>query len=358
MVPALAVADELRAREASVTFLGTADRAEADLVPDAGYELRHLKLKGLDRKNPFKAISALMLSIMGFFKARRMLKDLDADAVLAGGGYVAGTVGMAAASMRVPLVLTEADSHFGLSNRVLVRFARRACLAFPIEGRATERYLVTGRPVPKQTGHVDSDVARDRYGVEQSDWVVLIFGGSIGARSVNFAALDAFAGVESIAGRPLHVLHACGHRDFEPLKERLGTTGAKKYQLMDYVSPDFHTLLAAADVVIARAGGSIFEVAAAGKPSILIPYPHATAGHQRKNAQWMIEGGAAIVLEDEELDGRRLLQETETLLSDRSRLETMAESALKLARPDAAEQVANEVVSATGVAVSAPDNNY
>ncbi len=327
-------------------------------MPKAGYELRHIKLKGLDRKNPLKAIVALTLSITGFFKARRILKSLDADAVLAGGGYVAGTVGMAAASMRVPLVLTEADSHFGLSNKVLVRFAKRACLAFPIEDRTTDRYLVTGRPIPEQTGRVDPGDARRRYGVEESDWVVLVFGGSIGARSVNFAALDAFARVGSIAGRSLRILHVCGHRDFESLKERLGTTGDIKYELIDYVSRDFHTLLAVADVVIARAGGSVFEIAAAGKPAILIPYPHATADHQRKNAKWMADGGAATVLEDKELDGQRLRLETERFLSDRPKLEAMSESALKLARPDAAEQVANEVVSAAAAGKPAQNSEH
>ena len=349
MVPALAVADELRAREANVTFVGTVDRAEAQLVPAAGYEIRHLRLRGLDRKNPFKAAVALAMALGGFFKARKLLKSLETDAVIAGGGYVAGTVGLAAASLRLPIVVSEADSHLGLANRLVTPFARRVCLAFPIESRTGDKYLVTGRPVPKQTGRVEKAIAREKFNVDQAEWAVLVFGGSIGARSVNLAALDAFQGIDVVAGRPLHVLHVCGSRDYRALKERLDEKGSEKYKLMDFVSPDFPTLLAVADIVIARAGGSVFELAAAGKPAILIPYPHATADHQRKNAQWMTDGGAAVVIDDDELDGRALYEQTEKLLSDKDKLKTMSGSALKLARPGAAEQVASEVLTLVDV---------
>lgn len=347
-MPALAVADELRARGAKVRFIGTSDRAEAELVPEAGFEIEYIKLKGLDRRNPIKALVALSLALSGFFKARKMLKRFHANAVLAGGGYVAGTVGLAAASKRIPLVLTEADSHFGLSNRVLARFARRACLAFPIERRSGEKYLVTGRPLPKNTGSVDPETARKRYGIEPSEWAILVFGGSIGARSINFAALEAFAGGVSIAGRRLNVVHICGRRDYDQLKERLDQIGATKYKLIDYESQDLPALLAAADLVIGRAGGSVFEIAAAGKPAILIPYPHSTADHQRSNARWVVEGGAATVIEDDGLDGTRLQAEIEKLLSNPGRIETMSSCALKLARPDATALVAKEVLVAAG----------
>src|SRR5690242_15724613 len=143
VVPALAVADALRAEGARVVFVG-GERAERTLVPEAGYELRPIAVEGLSRTNPLKAARAAVKAVGAVGAARRILRDVRPDAVMGGGGYVAGPVGLAAVARRIPLVLTEADSHMGLSNRLLARFARRVCLAFPIGGRTGERYLVTG----------------------------------------------------------------------------------------------------------------------------------------------------------------------------------------------------------------------
>src|SRR5512134_617870 len=147
VVPALAVADALRADGARVVFAG-GQRAEAELVPAAGYELRRLSVEGLSRTNPLKAARAVGKAAGAVAVARRILRELRPDAVLGGGGYVAGPVGAGAVLGRLPLVLAEADSHLGLTNRLLAPFARRVCLAFPLAGRDGERYLVTGRPVP------------------------------------------------------------------------------------------------------------------------------------------------------------------------------------------------------------------
>src|SRR6478672_6618334 len=147
VVPALAVADALRADGARVVFVG-GERAERTLVPEAGYELRTIAVEGLSRTNPLKAARGVAKAVAALGTARSILRELRPDAVMGGGGYVAGPVGGAAVARRVPLVLTEADSHLGLTNRMLARWARRVCLAFPIEGRDSERYLVTGRPVP------------------------------------------------------------------------------------------------------------------------------------------------------------------------------------------------------------------
>src|SRR3954463_4076586 len=140
VVPALAVADELTAAGARVHFAGTPDRAEAELVPRAGYEISFLEVAGLDRSNPLKAARAAVQAAAAVPAARTLLREIEADAVLGAGGYVAGPVGLAAAAMRIPLVLTEADSHLGVTNRLLSRFARRVCLAFPLAGRDGERY--------------------------------------------------------------------------------------------------------------------------------------------------------------------------------------------------------------------------
>ena len=331
VVPALAIAAALRAEGAKVVFAG-GQRAEAQLVPAAGYELEPLRVEGISRSNPLKAARAVVRAAGAVGAARKILARHGADAVLGGGGYVAGPVGLAALTQRVPVVLTEADSHLGLTNRLLAPRARRVCLAFPIAGRESERYLVTGRPVPPTVD--DREGARTAFGLPPDATCVLIFGGSLGARSINLAAVEAFADA------PFHVLHVPGARDFADLR-----APGPHYLLREYVDP-FGSALAAADLVVARAGGSVFELAQYGLPAVLVPYPHASADHQTANARWMAEAGAATILRDGELTPQRLRAEVDALLADSDRLRAMAGASRALARPDAAQVVAQEVLAA------------
>ena len=171
-------------------------------MPAAGYPFHPLRVRGIDRDNPLRAARALLLAAGAAGRARRILREVGADAVLGGGGYVAGPVGLAARTAGLPLVLSEADSHLGVANRMLAPFARRVCLAFPLEGREGKRYLVTGRPVPAATGHADRHAARERFGIPAEHQCLLVFGGSLGARRLNHAAIDAFG-----EAAPCVVLH-------------------------------------------------------------------------------------------------------------------------------------------------------
>lgn len=343
VVPAVAVAAELRASGAEVTFLGTRERIEAEMVPAAGYEIDYVKVRGIDRRNPLRAARAGFEALGAIGAARRVLRAREADVVMGGGGFVAGPAGMAATLTGTPLVLTEADSHMGLANRLLARRARRVCLAFPIDGRAGERYLVTGRPVPAEVLAADRDAARERFGIGADARCLLVVGGSQGARSVNFAALEAFA---ERPGRDFDVLHLSGRRDHEELARRLGDAEhAKRYTLIPY-EPNLGDVLAASDLVLGRSGGSIFEVTAVGRPAILVPYPHATADHQSANAAWMERAGAALVVPDAEIGTERLAAEVGAVLGDPERLAAMAAASRTLARPDAACAIADEVLAA------------
>jgi UDP-N-acetylglucosamine--N-acetylmuramyl-(pentapeptide) pyrophosphoryl-undecaprenol N-acetylglucosamine transferase len=392
VAPALAVADALRAEGAEVTFIG-GTRAEAQMVPAAGYELRTISVEGVSRTNPLRAVRALIRAAVALPRARRMLKELRLDAVMGGGGYVTAPVGAAALSLRIPLVLTEADSHLGLANRLLARGARCVCLAFPLPlagdtprgerprgGRP--RYRVTGRPIP--VPDADRVSARERFGIAEGQTCVLVFGGSLGARSINLAAIEGLAGLSPSAGAEsadtdvdtdtgtdstdmgtgtdtsteadadastgtgadagLRVLHISGRRDYPELSARALPSG---YDLREYLDLDeFAQALAAADLVIARAGGSVAEIAAYGKPAILVPYPHASADHQSANARWMAQAGAAVVIADEQLSAARLSAEVRALLADRARLREMAGASIGLARPNAAEEIARELLEA------------
>ncbi|HSR94675.1 MAG TPA: glycosyltransferase, partial [Solirubrobacterales bacterium] len=161
----MAVADELRASGAEVSFLGTRERIEADLVPAAGYEIDFLKVRGIDRASRVRAAAAGVEAIGASAAALRVFWRRRPDVVMGGGGFVAGPAGLAAVLGRISLVLTEADSHLGLANRLLAGRARRVCLAFPIAGREGERYLVTGRPVPAAVLEADRGRARQRFGI-------------------------------------------------------------------------------------------------------------------------------------------------------------------------------------------------
>ena len=339
VVPALAVADALKARGAEVAFIG-GERAEAELVPDAGYPFHPLRVAGVDRRNPLRAARALLLAAGASGRARRLLRSIGADVVLGGGGYVAGPVGLAAGTLGLPLALTEADSHLGITNRLLSPLARRVFLAFPLGGPTAGKYLVTGRPVPPGTGEADRRAARERFGIAVDDQCLLVFGGSLGARRLNEAALDAFG-----AAAPCTVLHASGRRDHDELRRRLDALGSPPhYRLYAYITP-FADALAAADLVAARAGGSVLELAAAGLPAILVPYPHATADHQTANARFMDRAGAAVVVPDAELDGPRLAHEVASLLGAPERLAAMRAAARTAARPDAADRIAEELLA-------------
>jgi UDP-N-acetylglucosamine--N-acetylmuramyl-(pentapeptide) pyrophosphoryl-undecaprenol N-acetylglucosamine transferase len=377
VVPALAVAGELRAEGARVEFIG-GDRAEAELVPAAGFELRRIAVEGMSRTNPLHAARALWRAIRAYVRALSLLRELRPDAVMGAGGYVAGPVGLAAVTLRIPLVLTEADSHLGITNRVLARGARRVCLAFPLTGRDGARYRVTGRPVPP--ARADRAGARERLGLAAGRDCVLVFGGSLGARSINMAAVGAFADASteeasapfetlpegsptpvegsptpvvtrqgaaagrSVTGAAFDVLHVAGRRDYPELSERVLP---ERYDLREYLDLEqFGAALAAADLVVARAGGSVFEIAASGTPAILVPYPHASADHQTANARWMADAGAAVVISDRELDASRLANEVTELLADKERLAAMARASKGLARPDAAAEIAEELLKA------------
>ena len=364
MVPALAVAAALRADGAEVAFIG-AGRAEATLVPAAGYELHAISVEGLSRSNPLRALRALLRAALAVPRARALLARLRPDAVMGGGGYVAGPVVLAALSLRIPVVLTEADSRLGLTNRMLAPFVRRVCLAFPLSaGEADERapqrrrlgsraprrwrsrrrerragsYRVTGRPIPAPSR--DLSGARERLGIGADETCVLVFGGSLGARTINRAAAEAFAGRSSI-GSAFRVLHIAGSREYAELAAR---ELPDRYDLREYLDQeDFADALAAADLAVSRAGGSVFEIAAHGVPAILVPYPHAAADHQTTNARWMADAGAAVVIADGELTAERLARVVAELLADRTGLAMMAAASRGLARPDAAREVAREL---------------
>ena len=253
--------------------------------------------------------------------------------MLGGGGYVAGPMVYAAARRKLPAALMEADAHLGLANRLAVPFARKVFLAFPIAGRDGPKYRVTGRPIPARSRPVPRGQARRLFGLPESSPVLLVFGGSLGARLLNELAIDAFG-----ASGPA-VLHLSGTRDYDELRSRVTRPD---YRLFAFTQ-EFGAALGACDLALARAGGSVWELAAAAKPAVLVPGLFATGDHQTKNARYFEAGGGAVVVPEVEIGTAPEL--IRSLLDDPKRLADMSSAMQRLARPNAADEIAEELIA-------------
>ena len=310
-----------------VTFAGSPERVEARLVAEAGYPFDPFRVSGFPRRPGVQLLRAAVQAVAAPFACRAILGRRRPDVVLGGGGYVAGPMVFAAWTKRIPAALTEADAHVGLANRLASPFARRVFLAYP-----NEKERSVGRPIPSGSRAVPRDDARRELGLPLERKVLLVAGALAGARSLNEAAVEAFG--ESGPA----VLHLTGDRDFELVRDRVSRD--------DYVvlpsTERFGAALGAADLALARAGGSVWELAAAGLPAVLVPYPHATADHQTRNAEHFERAGGAVVVPDSELG--RALDVVRSLLADEEKLAAMREAMLGAARPDAAEEIAEELV--------------
>jgi UDP-N-acetylglucosamine--N-acetylmuramyl-(pentapeptide) pyrophosphoryl-undecaprenol N-acetylglucosamine transferase len=316
-----------------VTFAGSPGRVEARLVPDAGYELDTFRVSGLPRRPGIAQARALGRALAAPGACKEILRRRRPDVVLGGGGYVAGPMVYAASRLGIPAALMEADAHVGLANRLAAPFAQRVFLSFPVESKGRPKYRVTGRPIPARSRAVPREAARKLFGLPAAGPVLVVFGGSQGARSLNELAVESF-GQSGPA-----VLHLSGERDFERLA---GRVRRDDYVLLPFTD-DFGAAIGAGDLVLARAGGSAWELAAAGRPAILVPYPFATADHQAKNAAFFELAGGAITVPETELG--RVPDLARSLLDDPDRLTEMSEAMLRVARPNAADEIAEELIA-------------
>jgi len=333
VLPALAVADALKRRGVDVTFAGSPDRVEARLVPEAGYELDTFQISGLPRRPSLAQLRAVLLAAGAPRACRRILRRRRPDVVLGGGGFVAGPMVFAASTMRIPAALTEADAHFGLANRLAAPFARRIFLSYPLETRHRSKVSVVGRPIPERSKAVPQEEARALFELPAEGRVLGVFGALAGAKSLNEFVVDTWG-----AGGP-PILHVTGRRDFDLVRRRVQRDDYRVVAETDR----FGAALSAADLVLARSGSSVWEIAAAGRPAVLVPYPFATGDHQAANAQHFVEAGGAVMVRELHLDDVPEL--VRSLLDDPARLERMGAAMRAAARPDAAEEIADELVA-------------
>jgi UDP-N-acetylglucosamine--N-acetylmuramyl-(pentapeptide) pyrophosphoryl-undecaprenol N-acetylglucosamine transferase len=332
------VADALTTRGAHVTFAGSPDRVEARLVPEAGYELDTFAISGFPRKPSPALLHALLQAGAAPRACRSILKRRRPDVVLGGGGYVAGPMVVAARSMGIPAALSEADAHLGLANRLAAPFAKRVFLAYPADGRGPRpKYEVTGRPIPARSRPIDREAAREIFELDPDDRILGVFGALAGAHALNEFVVETWAH----AGPA--ILHLTGRRDYDLVRRKVARPDYRVLPETDR----FGAALSAVDLVLSRSGSSVWEVAAAGKPAILVPYPFATHDHQALNAAHFVRAGGAIMVRELDLDD--VPEIARSLLDDPGRCARMGTAMLAAAKPNAADEIADRLVALAGL---------
>lgn len=333
MFPALAVASVLRERGHSLLFVGTREGMEARLVADAGYGIEFIRSSGLNRVGVRRQVqTALQLpgSVAG---ASALLRRSRAQAVFSMGGYVAGPVMLGALLQRIPLIVMEPNAIPGFANRRVARRVYRALLGFESTGRwfPKDRIEVTGLPVRPEFFSVPAK----RGGI----YTVLITGGSRGSRTLNRASRESwklFRGARS----EIRILHQSGAAEHEALATDFVASGLEG-EVVPFIE-NMAEAFARADLVVGRSGaGAVNEIAAAGMPSVLVPFPFAADDHQKKNAELLSHAGAARMVLDAEMSGERLFREVELLRNVPEQRERMRERVRQFARPGAAERAAD-----------------
>jgi UDP-N-acetylglucosamine--N-acetylmuramyl-(pentapeptide) pyrophosphoryl-undecaprenol N-acetylglucosamine transferase len=335
--PGLAIAQEMRRRDPSreILFLGSTSGLETRLVPRAGFPLKTLKLGGIAGRSAIQRVIAIARAGAAIVRCLAMFVRRRPAVVVGVGGFVSGPAVMAALLLRVPTMIQEQNAVPGLTNRWLGRWVDRIAVSFPgSEDGFGGRGVVTGNPV------------RAPF-FEVAPWTgprgrlrLLIFGGSRGARSLNRAALAALPLLADAKDR-LAIVHQTGEGDFQEAQAAYAASGFAEARATAFID-DMPARLESADLVVCRAGaGTVFELAAAGRASVLVPYPFAAGRHQDKNAEWMARVGAAIVVPDAELDGAHLSAIVREALGSPDSLAARARAARGLARPDAAADIAS-----------------
>jgi UDP-N-acetylglucosamine--N-acetylmuramyl-(pentapeptide) pyrophosphoryl-undecaprenol N-acetylglucosamine transferase len=333
VIPGIALADEIRAQKAGaqVVFVGTAQGLESRIVPAAGYELELVDASGFVGKTWTKQVQSLSRLPKGFFEARALLKRLRARAVVGGGGYVTVPVLTAARSLGIPTLIHESNARPGVANRFLNRFATRTAVGLAAANAHLRRAgVVTGTPVRREFFAVPplDPAASSRR--------LLVFGGSQGSRVMNRAMARAAVLLEKTG---IEVVHQTGDKDLLATRQRYPRLPAN-WSLVPFL-PKLYEQIAWADLVVCRAGAmTVAELAAAGRPSILIPFAAAAAGHQAENARALYRAGAAAVMEEKDFTAENLAGGVTAQLGDRPKLVAMGLKARSLARPDAARDLA------------------
>ena len=346
--PALSIADAIRAKhpDAKILFVGADNRMEMQRVPDAGYDIVGLPIAGFDRKNMLKNVKVLWKIFKSQRMAKKIIKDFAPQAAVGVGGYASGPTLKMAASMNIPTLIQEQNSYAGVTNKILSKRADMICVAYDGMERffPKDKIKFTGNPVRKNLLEMRANrkEAIKAMGLDENRKCVLIVGGSLGARSINEGII---ASIEKIrANNDIQFIWQTGKLYFEEMKKRAEEAGKpENLTITDFVS-NMASALSAADIVVSRAGaGSISEFALLGKAVILVPSPNVSEDHQTKNAMALVDKDAAIYVADANVKEELLDKAIETV-NDSMKIALLEANIQKMAKPDAANEIADEVL--------------
>ena len=353
--PAIAVANILKERhpDANILFIGAKGHMEEKLVPKAGYELKCLPGSGLVRGKSLKAIKKNIKVVGDLFgsisRCKQIIREFGADVVVGTGGYASFPALYAASKLKIPSIVHEANAVPGLTTKMAAKTATRVLVAYE-ESAAhysdPKKVEVVGMPVRKEFVYTEKEAARQELGLDSRPLVVSAFG-SLGARAMNYAMAD-FMKLEQADGYPFQHIHATGSYGWEWMPEHLREQGvdpekADGLDLREYIY-NMPTVMAAADVIISRAGASTLnEIGASGTPCILIPSPNVTNDHQTKNARLLADRGGAVLLPEGEDMGRKLYDEVTALLADHPRRAAMSGALRQMVILDSAQRICDMI---------------
>ena len=348
--PAITIANHLKELrpDAEIIFVGTRDGLESDIVPRYGYPIEFIEVAGFQRKFSLDTIKSFFKLLSGLMDAMKLIRKIKPELVVGTGGYVCGPILLLAAVQGIPTCIQEQNAMPGITNKILAHFVKKVFLGYEKAasyfGGSSEK-IFTGNPIRKEILEASRETAIEKFKLDPMKKTILVSGGSRGARSIN----DAMVLVEKeLAIRTdVQLIHITGETGYEKFTEQV----EKKVLMSDNIKvfPYMHDMplaMAAADLAVFRSGAiGLAELTARGIPSILVPYPYATANHQEHNARAVEAAGAAVCIRDRELTGEVLLEKIEGLLADESRLQKMKDAAKALGKPNAAKDIAHKVLA-------------
>lgn len=347
--PALSIAGEIRKRlpEAGILFVGALGRMEMERIPAAGYPIIGLPIEGLQRKPGFRNVVVLFKLIRSLIRARSVLRSFRPNCVIGVGGYASGPLLRVANSLRIPTLIQEQNSYAGVTNRLLAGKARRICVAYPGMDKyfPANKIILTGNPVREEvvSRQPDRDAACGSFSLDPGKPVLLVLGGSLGARTINESLL---AGIATLEQAGIQVIWQTGKLYHRQMLDALDPMGLSQVRCLDFINR-MDLAYDAADLIVSRAGaGTISELCLIGKPVILVPSPNVAEDHQTKNAQALVKEGAALMVTDREAP-EKLVAEVMLLMRDADRKTTLGANCKKMALPGSAARIVDEIFKLT-----------
>jgi len=344
LFPALAIANEIKQRfpEAEITFWGTRRGIEAKILPTTNFTLEFIPVRGFQRRLSLRNLFFPFALVASFVKVFRSLLVKRPKAVIGTGGYVSGPVAFTAWLLRIPVFIQEQNSYPGVTTRLLARIAKRVYVSFEVSKeyfRNREKLRVTGNPVRADICRASRNEAFRKFGFSPEQPVLFVFGGSQGARRINQLMADILPVL--LEKTSLQILWSTGPSDYDEIRGK--TAADTRVKLFDFIK-DMPDAYAVSSLIVSRSGATtLAELAACGLPSVLIPYPYATGGHQVFNARSFESEGAAVCLLEKNLMPESLAQVIQELLGNPEKLQAMAKAAKKLAKPDAAKVITDDI---------------